>query len=96
MLFWLDFVWSYVFFQEVYFKRDIDKMEYVLQRVIMLYENCLEDMMKFLFGKEKIVFNRYLFKDFLYRRSQLYFRGKNQVFWVEVQGIVFSLIKGER
>lgn len=68
MLPWPDPVWSHVLFQEAHFKRDIDKMEYVLQRVTMSHESCLEDMMKFLPGKEKIALNRYLFKDLSYRR----------------------------
>lgn len=64
MLPWPEPVWSQGLFQEPNFKKDIDKLECVQQRVTMSHENLLEDMKRFLPGKEKIALNEYLWKDF--------------------------------
>lgn len=60
-----DSVQSHVLFQGLHLKKDTDKLEYVLQRMIVSHENLLEDMMRFWPGKENIALNEYLFKDFM-------------------------------
>lgn len=41
-----DPIWSHDLSQEPHIKRDIDKLEYVQQRVTMSHENLLEDTMR--------------------------------------------------
>lgn len=56
----------------------------------MSHENLLEDVKRFLPGKEKIALNEYLFKTFHVEQRSSTLGEENEGQWVELQGATLS------